>query len=178
MHPGTTLTDAMRQWPTPDARAAERINRSPSDGAAERPTLALASRLWPTPNTGESVSGHGRRGGSGMADRQSSRDLEVQARGWPTPAARDVKGANTNQTHATDQLANVTARWSGPPGPRTSSAGDLPSLSTPRLNPRFVEWLMGFPIGWTAFAASATEWSRWRLLMRSELSRLGWESPC
>jgi DNA (cytosine-5)-methyltransferase 1 len=143
MHPGSTLTDAIR--------------------------------AWPTPTTGESVSGHGRRGVSGKG--QASRDLEAQARSWPTPAAWDVKGANTNDTHSMDQLANVTARWPGPRGPRMLEAGDPPSLSTPRLNPRFVEWLMGFPIGWTAFDALETEWSRWRRLMRSEISRLAPDCP-
>lgn len=41
-----------------------------------------------------------------------------------------------------------------------------------RLNPRFVEWLMGWPLGWTDFAPVATEWSRWSQRMRCELSRL------
>jgi hypothetical protein len=41
-----------------------------------------------------------------------------------------------------------------------------------RLNPLFVEWLMGWPPGWTDFEPVAMEWSRWWQLMRSELSRL------
>ncbi len=27
-----------------------------------------------------------------------------------------------------------------------------------KLNPEWVEWLMGWPIGWTALDAQATEW--------------------
>lgn len=132
--------------------------------------LEAQARMWQTPK------GVGGGNVSRGRDRMGELLLAGQARAWPTPAARDVKGANTNDTHSTDQLANVTARWSGPPGPRMSSDGGPPLLSTPRLNPRFVEWLMGFPIGWTAFDALGTEWSRWRQLMRSELSRLerGW----
>jgi hypothetical protein len=34
-----------------------------------------------------------------------------------------------------------------------------------QLNPTWVEWLMGWPLGWTAFGASATakyqEWRQW-----------------
>lgn len=56
--------------------------------------------------------------------------------------------------------------------PQTSTDGEAGSSSTPVLNPRFVETLMGFPIGWTGFAHSATRWSRYRLRLRSELSRL------
>ena len=29
-----------------------------------------------------------------------------------------------------------------------------------KLNPEWVEWLMGWPIGWTALDAQATEWFR------------------
>ena len=38
-----------------------------------------------------------------------------------------------------------------------------------RLNPTFVEWLMGLPAGWTASECSATAWTRWWALMRSAL---------
>jgi hypothetical protein len=40
------------------------------------------------------------------------------------------------------------------------------------LNPLFVEWLMGWPIGWTDCGSAATGLFRWLQLMRSELSRL------
>lgn len=35
-----------------------------------------------------------------------------------------------------------------------------------RLSPKAVEWMMGFPIGWTAFEFSETEWFRWQQLMQ------------
>ena len=44
--------------------------------------------------------------------------------------------------------------------------------SRPKLNLLFVEWLMGWPLGWSAFEPLGTEWSRWWRLMRGELSRL------
>ena len=56
--------------------------------------------------------------------------------------------------------------------PQTSTDGEAGSSSTPVLNPLFVEMLMGFPIGWTGFAHSATQWSRYRLRLRSELLRI------
>lgn len=57
-----------------------------------------------------------------------------------------------------------------PPSITTDGAGG--SDSTPTLNPRFVEALMGFPTGWTAFEHSATQWSPFRQQLLSELSRL------
>lgn len=52
----------------------------------------------------------------------------------------------------------------------------------PKLNPLFVEWLMGWPPNWTASlnpestgsARAATVLFQYVLLMRSSLSRLGW----
>ena len=41
-----------------------------------------------------------------------------------------------------------------------------------RLNVPFVEWLMGWPIGWTDCAGVATASSQWWQAMRTELSRL------
>ena len=41
-----------------------------------------------------------------------------------------------------------------------------------RLNPLFVEWLMGWPPGHALCDCSATEWFRYKLLMRGGLSRL------
>lgn len=50
-----------------------------------------------------------------------------------------------------------------------------------KLNPRFAEWLMGWPIDWTGSGPSETEWSRYRQRMRSSLSQLmnsGDSDPC
>lgn len=38
-----------------------------------------------------------------------------------------------------------------------------------RLNPDFVSWLMGIPVGLTSFALSATALCRWSQRMRSSL---------
>lgn len=94
---------------------------------------------------------------------------------WPTPAARDYKGSNSvehltresgNNNH-TGQLANAVKLW---PTVRCRKTGnyqysqgnhDKPVLTltgsvreseqqvSGQLNPTWVEWLMGFPIGWT-----------------------------
>ncbi len=60
----------------------------------------------------------------------------------------------------------------------TYPVGELPSKERRSLNPLFVEWLMGWPPGWTLLAwtdlgCSATAWFHWRAAMRSELLRIG-----
>ena len=72
---------------------------------------------------------------------------------WPTPAARDYKGANSVE-HVTkngrgrrhmDQLPNAVVYG----GTQTQQKG--------QLNPLWVEWLMGWPIGWTDLRPLGTD---------------------
>ena len=200
-HSGTTLTDATRGWPTPmtitgGAESQERkqeLGRTESGGG----DLQAAANLWQTPKG--SAAGETSRSG----DWKDEELLWGQAKKWPTPAARDEKGANS-ETHCLetgagrkhmDQLPNFIAHGIGPwakgeyPTPSATRYGtsqnegevphERPSAGTPsletwassrqdlmttksggessaptptspqRLNARFVEWLMGLPIGWT-----------------------------
>ena len=69
---------------------------------------------------------------------------------WPTPTARDHKGPCWNTPardcldHAVERGETKTRKYPTPPG----DGG--------RLNPTWVEWLMGFPPGWTDCGVSAT----------------------
>ena len=60
---------------------------------------------------------------------------------WPTPTARDWKGQGFD-----GQLPNAVALW--------SEAQYEQAIGT--LNPTWVEWLMGFPPGWTDLGPSET----------------------
>lgn len=109
-------------------------------------------------------------------------NLGQQAKRWPTPAARDAKGKNGPEHLAKarghhDQLPNAVALWSGRRALMTSTPGSAssPSAPTSRLNPAFVEWLMGWPESWslpglTAFDSSGTASSRRRPPPRSRSS--------
>lgn len=55
---------------------------------------------------------------------------------------------------------------------RTVSRRILKGRSRRRLNPLFVGWLMGWPIGHALCACSATEFTRWQQHMRGALSQL------
>ena len=101
---------------------------------------------------------------------------------WPTPATRDYRSPNaashmdrsTGAKHL-DQLPNFIEH-SFLPVPPTSTHGDKsPSTSTRRLNPDFVDWLMGLPPGWTDYAPleTASYLSRVRSLLRSFLGGHG-----
>ena len=117
-------------------------------------------------------------GNKPSAGNRKAADLTHASRMWPTPAARDAKGANsrahveqngTGRRHM-DQLANFTVH--SPLAPATSRPGANTSATPRTLNPAFVEALMGWPTGWTGFDFAATAWSPWLRRMRSEFWRL------
>ena len=91
---------------------------------------------------------------------------------WPTPTARDCKGANSlkhltqpkapGNNHHVRQLANAVKLFTTPcaaDAQGTHGGDNHRSLRTDvagQLNPMWVEWLMGFPQGWTDLNVSET----------------------
>lgn len=89
------------------------------------------SGLWATPSSS--------RTGDFTVDgrtKQRRPSLQGQAKMWPTPAAQMGKGPGH--------------------GPNKEGAPNLQTVIGGSLNPTWVEWLMGFPIGWTDLGPSAT----------------------
>jgi len=105
-------------------------------------TDEIASGLWPTPHA-NCHTGAGSHGDGGD-------NIQTVVRMWPTPTTRDHKGANSDKHLAKarghhDQLPNAV-----------KMAGDKDG----QLNPKWVEWLMGFPTGWTDLKPSEMPSSR------------------
>lgn len=154
-HAGTTLTDAMKQWATPKTPTGGGQKERTTPGGGIRKLEDLAE-FWRTPSATEAD-----HGGPNARDSRGGAHLSNQAQ-WATPAARDHKGANgaahlengTGRKHM-DQLANQVAHGfpNSLPAPEIEPLGSESSqsgqTSRRRLNPRFVEWLQNFPIGWT-----------------------------
>jgi len=81
---------------------------------------------------------------------------------WPTPTRRDYKGTNSPEgltrkdgKSRMDQLPNAvkystpqSRDWKGTSG-GFQKGKDLPGQVGGHLNPPWVEWLMGWPVGWT-----------------------------
>ena len=129
-------------WPTPNVPNGGR-RMTPEDIANKGATakgkrqvgLENVARQWPTPRTSDQY-GPGQHGEGGP-------DLRTKADMWATPTSRDHKdGASPSEKVATNSLLGRQA-------PRTPMPGQQSSNESLTLNPRFVEWLMGFPIGWT-----------------------------
>jgi hypothetical protein len=203
-------------WPTPDT-GHERINRSSSKGAADRPTIALAAKQWATPTSHDgrrpgadlkstqggnlsrgsalwmtpSVSNSqgneytrdrgtpglerltltgqaqtwptpratdGTKGGPNQAGSKGDLMLPSAAAQWPTPASRDFRTPNSQESQARrghsggEQLPNFVEHHFLHPVHSTLDGRPLSPTDRTlprRLNPAFACWLMGWPTWWT-----------------------------
>jgi len=101
--------------------------------------------------------------GDNPRGKHAGNPLKTASESWPTPNTRDYKGPVTNaikredgKCRANDQLPNAVehsfplAQAKQKSGNESSnSAPTLPQPLKKRLNPTFVEWLMGVPVGWS-----------------------------
>ena len=98
--------------------------------------------LWPTPTARDGTSGPGT-----SPKREGGLNLRTAVSLWPTPAARD--GTQRGYTPAC-----TTKRQEA--GHSVQLPERLSLEERGPLNPTWVEWLMGFPTGWTDLEPSET----------------------
>lgn len=145
-------------WPTPNVPNGGRSCKHVTDwrgktayhnGKKVQVGLEHAVQFWPTPTVCGNYNrkGASSKSGDGLA-------TAVNARTFPTPTASQHKGWSKNHNRAdSDDRIDYTiereAHEAGTPG---------------RLNPTWVEWLMGWPLGWTDLKPLAMdrfrEWQR------------------
>ena len=153
-------------WPTPQASEMPNTNANQKNMP---PSLHGAAEAWQTPKSpdgGNTSRGH---------DRKGEPLLDGQARSWGPPTSRDWKDGDVTESDVpTNGLLGRQASRSFPPHPTTSQDGSASSESAPtsrrRLNPMFVEWLMGWIPGWTSLVplgsgSPGTAWCRYRRRM-------------
>ena len=132
---GTTLAGAVSMWPTPTSTLGTNGGRVTPTKAREGGTLieALSARTtWPTPMAADS------RGSSGRPAPGKQVQL-VDAVKFATPLSRDYRSGKASQaTHEKNSR------------PLSEQIGGS-------LNPTWVEWLMGWPLGWTDLKPLATD---------------------
>jgi hypothetical protein len=130
---------------------------------SERPTEGKGSGLWATPAAADAVGSHG--GGQGRSLRTDIYNWKRNL--WPTPTGHDGRdSASPSAIRRHSPGLGVVAQMFPTP---TKADGERSSLQYPgnhnptllgavkqdqlpgngSLNPVFVEWLMGYPLGWT-----------------------------
>jgi len=125
----------------------------------DSPSNLGTQSLWPTPRAQE----------PGSTSEHYSMGLAETIKVWPTITAQDAKnngGASQFQRNTKPLNVEATLHCSRPTPTATGAAFQ------PILNPAFTEWLMGWPIGWTASEPAVTGWYRWQQHMHGALSAL------
>lgn len=147
-------------WQTPVADDAVERTAGKWNSRGE-PKLSAEVMIWPTPTASLGTKGgrvtpsKGREGGTLIE--------AVSARIFATPPARDWRSGKASQaTHARNSR------------PLSEQTGGL-------LNPMWVEWLMGWPIGWTELRPLAMdrfhEWQRQHSIFSVNESEAHHERP-
>ncbi|MBB4268322.1 hypothetical protein GGD89_003989 [Roseospira visakhapatnamensis] len=133
-----------------------------------RATKGPGCSYWPTPtasmngNWPEVIADGGRLDFRNPPGGYKTRSLRQVARAWMvTRRLLAALGIDPRPTRSPcSRPIRVTLR-----------PGTMCSAETLDLNPRFGEWVMGWPIGWTACAPLETAFAPWLRRSRTELSR-------
>lgn len=188
------------QWPPPAARDHKGANGEAhlqnGSGRLHLDQLPnFVQFMWMTPRSHEVGQYQYSRGDKGKpVQTLTGQALDMEAyrasNTWPTPTAmnrprsdetlekcrtrrKEKAGQNTVPLYLEDLASRISL-----PVQRSETLGEKSSPDRRSLNPLFVEWLMGWPPGWTLlawtdFACSATELSLFKQRMRSALLSLG-----
>lgn len=164
------MLDQAGMWPTPNAMTGGQTSRSGN----RKGELLMGGiiRNWAT------LQSRDHKSGVLYKDRPNSPDLSTLSVKWATPQARDSKSAdmpgsgNFERKVENGWTIDLNSQAAGlfvsteapkdshpaPPHPTTGKDGRESSQPAPKLNPQFVEWLMGYPIGTTGLEHWATAW--------------------
>ncbi len=168
---GTNQGEA-KAWQTPTVADVEGGRMSRSGARSGELLLKGQAAHWPTA-TAQDAKSSGAAAYSTESGRHAGVTLTDATRAWSTPSATDHKGS-TRPGQRKRQLSEAAECPSSHPAPEATGQASRPSSSrrsptgpwphdafyqelAARLNPRFVEWLMGLPRGWTDFAPVGTE---------------------
>lgn len=145
-------------WPTPSAQEAGVMDHletkdgkkaklgqrayNPKTGKHVQVTLNRAVRMWNTPTADDALNRK-----KGKYNSAGVPKLSAEVKLFPTPAAQDAKNSTLPPSQKDrDSIPGHLLRNGEAPGGQ--------------LNPEWVEWLMGWPIGWTGLEPLGMD--RWR----------------
>jgi hypothetical protein len=142
------LEEQIQTYPTPIANESteslETIKARRERTGSGMMNLTAAVQTWPTPNCSDVFTDNLK---SSQQKEGSMHSVNLSQKVmWPTANARDYKGG-TQSMVGKCHLDSEVEFGSG-----------TQQTNVPRLNPLWVEWLMGFPKGWTDLNASVTPW--------------------
>jgi hypothetical protein len=165
----TSETDSGLSVPTPTVydstgKGNPRKDTNIEQGGRHGVSLHHFVAMWPTPVAGDT-------GLRKAPYAQGGTALSLAAQKWPTPDAHMGSGGRTSKCQPTGRrpsgakqqtTLNNAVKWATPKARDWKAHGgnrhsmDLPGEVGGSLNPTWVEWLMGWPLGWTDLKPLAT----------------------
>ena len=157
--PFPNLHAQVSMWPTPtvmdyrkDIRLKEDLTPQARKGGCYNLREEVVRRMFPTPTTQDSRIGSKNIGGSQHRKERGSvalADVILFPQMFPTPSSMP-RGAHKNRERVGNSTISDTTgtRW----GATLETV-----VGSGQLNPTWVEWLMGFPTGWTELSVSETQ---------------------
>lgn len=144
---GDGLETRVRQFPTPTVPGAHQVGTMEEWGGSGN-LFRKTSKMWPTPR--HSPSENRQTGGLSPSQIAGKHGMSlcalvnhIKRDMWPTPIAMDFKSGSVSL----DTLE--------------SNSRPLREMVGGRLNPDWVELLMGWPLGWTGLGHRVGELSEW-----------------
>ena len=134
------LRKKMEKWPTPTVMDSITRSKESWEKAQFRPRqgknlIKLGDiQFWPTPTA------HMAKETNAPSEHNRNTPTLTAQVNWPTPRASDFKGATSAEA-----MSKAAARGFNPNLPEATAA----SVGGGKLNPTWVEWLMGWPLEWT-----------------------------
>jgi len=121
------FANASGLWPTPTV-----FGNHNQPGASKTAAWGLSSavKLWPTPVADDT-------GSRSTKYAQGGTPLSLAVKTWPTPTAMNFTGGA------------ALCKWGGAGARKKMATMVTPEEMNGPLNPVWVEWLMGWPAGWT-----------------------------
>lgn len=143
---GVQLANQVDTWLTPHGMyGTDHTGKTGRGGEfAKQANHWQAPEMFPTPQSRDWKSGDA----SEATATKNARPLNEISERWTTPTKRANEDCPSERERKTPSLESQALLQDLPiqDGPKSSPSAPT---SRQRLNPRFVEWLMGFPIGWT-----------------------------
>ena len=119
-----------------------RMGRKEHATLREQVVYPKPEKMWPTPRAIDGIVRHSKKWMKKRIDEKRDVDLTTAVKMWPTPAAHEGRlGYQRRDTGKKGTQKSLTTIVIDSQGGREKTTG--------QLNPQWVEWLMGYPIGWT-----------------------------
>jgi len=141
-------------WQT--SRASDGEKGGPNQTLKGQPALTAQARAahWPTATATDAKASRAAAYSTESGRHSGTTLTDAAVRSWPTPAARDSHSASASAEHYEKRLAEPRGKTlpeaialAAHQDRKVTGAESIPASS--RLNPAFVEWLMGWPEGWS-----------------------------